>query len=98
MWWDQQPRRHRRHHPLSNEQIAAKLDDILKTQVAIMADLTRLNSAVAANTTAVADVSALVVALQSSTDQTGIDAAATQIEANNTALNGLKPPVVTPST
>lgn len=55
----------------------------------IMADLTRLNAAVAANTAAVA----AVVAALSVNDQAAIDAAATQIETNNTALTtAITPP------
>jgi len=55
----------------------------------IMADLIRLNAAVAANTAAVA---AVVTAL-SVNDQAAIDAAATQIETNNTALTtAITPP------
>jgi hypothetical protein len=64
---------------------------------AIMADLTRLNAAVTANTEAVAAVSAKIDALSTDTDQAGIDAAATQIEANNKAMQDkVNPPAPTP--
>jgi hypothetical protein len=58
----------------------------------IMADLTALNAAVAANTAAVADVQAVVAGLQTSTDQAGVDAATAQITTNNAALEALKTP------
>ena len=61
----------------------------------IMGDLTALNAAVAANTAAVADVTAVVNALRTATDQVAIDAATTQVVANNAALEALKPPPVT---
>lgn len=63
----------------------------------IMGDLTALTEAVAANTAAVADVTALVNDLRSATDQAGIDAAAAQISTNNAALAALKPVVTPPS-
>ena len=64
----------------------------------IMGDLTALNAAVAANTTAVSDVTAVVNALRTATDQVAIDAATAQVTTNNTALEALKPPpVVIPS-
>lgn len=63
-----------------------------------MGDLTALNAAVAANTQAVADVTAIVGALRTDTDQAGIDAATAQVVSNNTALEALKPPApVTPA-
>lgn len=62
----------------------------------IMADLSKLNDSVTANTQAVADVTAVVNALNSGSDQVGIDAAATQIGVNNAALKLLVPPPVTP--
>lgn len=71
--------------------ILAKLHEIERRQIQIMADLTKLNAAVAANTQAVADVQAVVAGLTSGSDQDAIDAAATQIEANTTALEALKP-------
>jgi len=52
----------------------------------IMADLTRLNAAVAANTEAVTLVSAKIDELSGIQDQTAIDAAALQIETNNAAM------------
>ena len=58
----------------------------------IMGDLTALNAAVAANTTAVSDVSAAVAALRTETDQAGIDAATQQITTNNSALSALVTP------
>lgn len=61
----------------------------------IMADLTRLNAAVAANTEAVALVSAKIDELTSASDQPAIDAAATQIEANNEAMKAKVTPVST---
>lgn len=60
----------------------------------IMGDLTALNAAVAANTSAVADVTAAVNALRTATDQAGIDAATAQVTTNNAALAAL---VTTPS-
>lgn len=60
----------------------------------IMGDLTALNAAVAANTAAVADVTAVVNALKTATDQVAIDAATTQVSANTAALEALKPPPV----
>ena len=57
-----------------------------------MADLTKLNAAVAANTQAVTDVTAVVAGLQSGSDQAGVDAAAAQIETNTAALEALKAP------
>ena len=56
-----------------------------------MADLTALNAAVADNTTAVAAVGAEVAALNSGSDQAGIDSAAAQIAQNNTNLDALVP-------
>ncbi len=61
----------------------------------IMADLTRLNAAVTANTEAVALVSAKIDELTSASDQPAIDAAVMQIEANNEAM---KAKVTPPST
>lgn len=60
-----------------------------------MADLTRLQSAVQANTTATQQA---VAALQApGTDQAQIDAAASQIEGNTQALNAASTPQVTPA-
>lgn len=70
---------------------------ILLALEAIMGDLTALNTAVAANTQAVTDVTAAVNALKATTDQAGIDAATAQVTTNNLALEALvAPPVVTP--
>lgn len=63
----------------------------------IMGDLTALNAAVTDNTAKVADVTAVVNALRTATDQVAIDAATTQVVANNAALAALNPPVVVPS-
>lgn len=63
----------------------------------IMGDLTALNAAVAANTAAVADVTAVVNALRTATDQVAIDAATAQVTTNNAALAALNPPVTLPS-
>lgn len=76
--------------------VLAKLKEIEKRQERIMADTTKLTAAVAANTQAVTDVQAVVAALRSGDDQAAIDAAATQVETNNAALNALKP-VTAPS-
>lgn len=67
---------------------------ILENQSHIMADLTKLTQAVTGNTTA---TNAAVAALSTpSTDQTAVDAATTQIEANTAALNAaVTPPVPT---
>jgi len=65
---------------------------VLRSLEKIMADLTALNAAVAANTAAVADVQAVVAGLQTSTDQAGVDAATAQITTNNAALEALKTP------
>ena len=62
----------------------------------IMGDLTALNAAVADNTAKVADVTAVVNALRTATDQVAIDAAAAQVVTNNAALAALNPPPVTP--
>lgn len=67
---------------------------ILLALEAIMGDLTALNAAVAANTAAVTDVTAVVTALRADTDQTAIDAATAQVVTNNAALEALKPPPV----
>jgi hypothetical protein len=67
---------------------------ILTNQEIIMGDLTALQSAVTANTAAVADVTATVNALRTATDQAGIDAAAKQVSDNNAALAALS---VTPA-
>jgi hypothetical protein len=64
---------------------------VLLSLEAIMADLTKLNAAVAANTQAVTDVTA-VVAAGSTADQAGVDAATAQIETNTAALEALKTP------
>jgi len=61
----------------------------------IMGDLTALNAAVADNTAKVADVTAVVNALRTATDQVAIDAATAQVVTNNTALAALNPPPVT---
>jgi len=62
----------------------------------IMGDLTALNAAVTDNTAKVADVTAVVNALRTATDQVAIDAATTQVAANNASLAALNPPVVVP--
>lgn len=72
--------------------LAHLLTRIEHTLEAIMADLTKLNAAVAANTQAVTDVQAVVAGLQSATDQAGVDAATTAIETNTAALEALKTP------
>jgi hypothetical protein len=74
-----------------------KLREIEERQKQIMADTTKLTAAVAANTQAVADVQAVVAGLRGASDQVAVDAAATQIEANTSALEALKPPPVTPT-
>lgn len=89
--------RRKRHEPLSHDALFATLTEVLRNQRNIMADVTRLNAAVAANTAAVADVQAVVAALQSADDQVAVDAAATQIETNTAALEALKPVVTAPS-
>ena len=61
----------------------------------IMGDLTALTAAIVANTAAVADVTTVVTALRTATDQVAIDAATTQVVANTAALEALKPPPVT---
>lgn len=71
--------------------VLKELAKIEKRQEQIMADLTRLNAAVAANTQAVADVQAVVAGLKSADDQAAVDAAAAQIEANNAAMEAMKP-------
>ena len=64
----------------------------------IMVDLTALTAAVAANTKAVSDVTAVVAALKASDDQTAVDALTAQVSTNNIALEALvPPPVTTPS-
>ena len=63
----------------------------------IMGDLTALNAAVADNTAKVADVTAVVNALRTATDQVAIDAATAQVVTNNAALAALNPPPVTPA-
>ena len=89
------------------------LGEILANQRKILAmgDFTTLNSAVtaltaavAANTVAVTDVTAVVGALKSGTDQAQVDAVTAavtpviaQVTANNAALEALKP-VIVPST
>lgn len=89
--------RKKKHH-LPTDALFVKLSDILKTQVAIMADLTRLQAAVDANTKATSDVTALVAAIPApaapvaSIDQAAVDALATQVETNNTALAAIKAP------
>ena len=66
---------------------------VLLSLETIMADLTKLNAAVAANTQAVTDVQAVVSGLQAgAADQAGVDAATAQIETNTAALEGLKTP------
>lgn len=70
---------------------------ILLALEAIMGDLTALNTAVAANTQAVTDVTAAVNALKATTDQAGIDAATAQVTTNNAALEALVAPPVTPA-
>jgi hypothetical protein len=77
------------HHPMDVQ--------ILLALELIMGDLTALNAAVADNTTAVIAVAALVATLKSATDQAAIDAATTQVVANNATLAGLTPPPVTPA-
>lgn len=89
--------RKKKHH-LPTDALFVKLSDILKTQVAIMADLTRLQAAVDANTKAASDVTALVAAIPVAVpapppiDQAAVDALATQVETNNAALGAIKAP------
>jgi len=59
----------------------------------IMGDLTALNAAVADNTAKVADVTAVVTALRTATDQVAIDAATAQVVTNNASLAALNPPL-----
>src|SRR6266478_1468408 len=89
------------------------LGEILANQRKILAmgDFTTLNSAVtaltaavAANTVAVTDVTAVVGALKSGTDQAQVDAVTAavtpviaQVTANNAALEALKPVIVASS-
>lgn len=75
----------------------AKVEDeilvlVLRSLEKIMADLTKLNAAVAANTQAVTDVQAVVAGLSTGSDQAGVDAAAEQIATNTAALEALKTP------
>lgn len=99
MWWPF--RRERHNHPLPNDTlfdtVIDALTEVLEGQEQFMADLARLQAAVDANTQAVADVAALVAAIPapvapSTTDQTAIDDLAGKVEANNTALGGIKAP------
>ena len=78
---------------------------VLQALEKIMADLTNLNAAVAANTQAVTDMQALITSLKAeiatqastiatlqsgTTDQAGVDADTTQITTNTAALEALK--------
>lgn len=78
--WRHERRSYYRH--LSNRQLLE----------AIMADLTRLNAAVSAQSSAISAVAAAIDALKAADNQAAVDAAATQIEANNTALSALVTP------
>lgn len=91
--------RKKKHHHLPTDALFVKLTDILKTQVAIMAELTRLQAAVDANTKATSDVTALVAAIPApaapvdqAAEQAAVDGLATQVETNNAALAGIKAP------
>lgn len=75
---------------ISMFQLKLRLNRIIHMQREIMADLTALNAAVAANTQAVADVKAAFDALAAK-DQPAIDAAAAAITANNDALKAIVP-------
>lgn len=95
MWW---PFRRRHNHSLPNDTlfdtVIDALSEVLEGQEKLMLDLTRLQTAVDTNTQAVAGVAALVAAIPApdTTDQAAIDGLADKVEANNTALGGIKAP------
>lgn len=80
----------KRRHRVPYSTLVATVMEMLKIQGELMADLTRLQAAVAANTQAVEDIKAVIAA--GGTPQADIDAIATQVEANTAALEALKPP------
>lgn len=84
--------RRRRRLP-SHATLVHTVQGLLNQQRQLMADLTALQAAVSANTSAVEDIKTLVAALQASgTDQAAIDAVTSQISTNTAALEALKPP------
>src|SRR6266404_7141309 len=70
------------------------LETHLSTQRNIMADLSNLKAALAANTQAVSDLQAEVARLKdiSGTDQTAVDEITAGLTTNTSAMEALKPP------
>lgn len=74
----------------------AELAELKTLLNSIMADLTKLNAATAALTTATSNAVALIQTLQKpSDDQAGIDAATTAVQSATEALNAAAPTVTT---
>jgi len=75
------------------------LETHLSTQRNIMADLSNLKAALAANTQAVADLQAEVARLKdiSGTDQAAVDEITAGLTTNTSAMEALKPPPPAPA-